>query len=116
MRAGALRDFAAALRAGARLAFFLRVALAALAGLPRRRAAALPAFLFLLGALDLRAVSASKRDAWFRAYLADMGVQDGDLPAPIAEIAFPADDTWAGTLPRAADLPTRRWSFYQTVC
>lgn len=63
-------------------------------------------------ALDLGGVEEGKRDAWFRGYLRGKGVTDADLPQPIARVAYPAAALREKTLPRDADLPTRRLLYH----
>lgn len=48
----------------------------------------------------------------FRDYLRKRGVTDQELGRPLNQIEYPADAMWEATLPRDADLPTRRLMYH----
>ncbi len=62
--------------------------------------------------LDFRGVDPARRDGWFRAYLRQQGVTEADLGKSLDAITYPADALFAPTLPRNADLPTRRLLYH----
>lgn len=62
--------------------------------------------------LDFRSVDAAKLNTWFRAHLRDNGVSDADLGTPIEQAQYPAQAMYEKTLPRDADLPTRRLMYH----
>lgn len=62
--------------------------------------------------LDLGGIDPDRRDGWFRDYLRDNHVTDADLGRPIDQVHYPADLLQRKTLPRDADLPTRRLMYY----
>jgi hypothetical protein len=51
-------------------------------------------------------------DEWFRDYLRDHHVAAEDLGAPIDQVTYPAKAMYEKTLPRDADLPTRRLLYH----
>ncbi|HTL30258.1 MAG TPA: hypothetical protein VL282_13590 [Tepidisphaeraceae bacterium] len=54
----------------------------------------------------------NKATTWFREYLRAHHVKDGDLPRPIDQIEYPKGLAGLKSLPRDADLPTRRMWYY----
>lgn len=62
--------------------------------------------------LDLRDVDKPKLDGWFRNYLRAQGVTEVELGKPLAQIEYPLAAMHEKTLPREADLPTRRLMYH----
>jgi hypothetical protein len=62
--------------------------------------------------MDFRRVDRAKLNGWFRDYLRARGETDASLGRPIAEIEYPAEAMYAKSLPRDADLPTRKVHYY----
>ena len=62
--------------------------------------------------LDFRSTDADALNAEFRDYLKSHGVGDDQLGTPIAQVRYPAKAMFDKTLPREADLPTRRLMYY----
>jgi hypothetical protein len=65
-----------------------------------------------ISALDLHGVKPERRDAWFREYLKAKGVTDERLGQPVNEVTFPADALHEKTLPKGADLKSRKRLYY----
>ena len=49
---------------------------------------------------------------WFRDYLRAKGVTEADIGKPIDDVKYPADAMYEKTLPRDADLPTRKLMYH----
>ena len=62
--------------------------------------------------LDFRKVDRAKLDGWFRAYLRERGETRETLGRPLEEVAYPAEAMYERTLPRQADLATRRLMYH----
>ncbi len=62
--------------------------------------------------LDFRRVDPEKLNRWFRDYLRSKGETDATLGQPIDKVAYPAAAMFEKTLPRDADLPTRKLMYY----
>ncbi|MHB1035374.1 MAG: hypothetical protein ACYC35_11360 [Pirellulales bacterium] len=62
--------------------------------------------------MDFRAVDRVKLDGWFRDYLRGEGETDQSLGRPIDGVQYPAEAMYAKSLPRDADLPTRKVMYY----
>ena len=62
--------------------------------------------------LDFRSVDRAKLSRWFRDYLRRKGETDASLGRPIGQIEYPAAAMHAETLPRDADLPTRKLMYH----
>jgi len=62
--------------------------------------------------LDFRRVDKGKLNGWFREYLKAKGMTEGDLGAPLEKIEYPAEAMYKKTLPREANLPTRRLMYH----
>lgn len=62
--------------------------------------------------LSLSGIDADRRDEWFRDYLKSHGVSAADLGQPLDHVHFPANVIGMKSLPRDADLPTRRLLYY----
>jgi len=62
--------------------------------------------------LDFRNTDPDALNSDFRDYLHSHGVGDDQLGSPIAQVQYPAKAMFEKTLPRAADLPTRRLMYY----
>jgi hypothetical protein len=62
--------------------------------------------------LDFRQVKPEDLDRWFREYLTAKGVTDADLGRPIGQARYPAAAMHEKTLPRDADLATRRLMYH----
>jgi len=63
-------------------------------------------------ALDFRRVDKAKLNGWFREYLKEKGVTQADLGKPLDQVEYPAEAMVQKTLPREADLPTRRLMYH----
>ena len=57
-------------------------------------------------------VDPGKLNGWFREYLRRHGETDGSLGKPLAGVEYPAKAMYEKTLPRDADLPTRKIAYY----
>jgi len=57
-------------------------------------------------------VKPEKLNVWFRAYLRGKGETDASMGKPIDTIAYPVKEVRARTLPRDADLTTRKIMYY----
>ncbi len=62
--------------------------------------------------LDFRGVDRARLNAWFRDYLRRCGESDASLGRPITSIEYPAQAMYEKTLPRQADLTTRKIAYY----
>ena len=62
--------------------------------------------------MDFRKVDRAKLNRWFREYLRSKGESDQSLGKPIEGVEYPAEAMYAKTLPRDADLPTRKIMYY----
>jgi len=62
--------------------------------------------------MDFRKVDRAKLNRWFREYLRSKGETDQSLGKPIEGVEYPAEAMYAKTLPRDADLPTRKVMYY----
>lgn len=62
--------------------------------------------------MDFRRVDRAKLNGWFRAYLRARGETDASLGRPIDRVEYPAEAMHEKTLPRGADLPTRKIMYY----
>jgi hypothetical protein len=63
--------------------------------------------------LNFASADRAKLNAWFRDYLrAKSHASDADLPSPIGQIEYPAQVMLQKSLPRDADLPTRRLMYH----
>ena len=62
--------------------------------------------------MDFRRVDRGKLNRWFRDYLRSRGETDQSLGKPIEGVEYPAEAMYAKTLPRDADLPTRKVMYY----
>ena len=62
--------------------------------------------------LDFRHVDRGKLDAWFHEYLRHRGETDVSLGRPLASVEYPAQAMYEKTLPRQADLTTRKIAYY----
>jgi hypothetical protein len=65
-----------------------------------------------VSAIDPNVATDNKATTWFRAYLRAAHVRDADLPKPIDQIEYPKGLAALKSLPREADLPTRRLWYY----
>lgn len=57
-------------------------------------------------------VDAEKLNTWFRAYIRSKGETDASMGKPIDAIVYPVQEVRAKTLPRDADLATRKTMYY----
>ncbi|MBV9867662.1 MAG: hypothetical protein JO316_20110 [Abitibacteriaceae bacterium] len=62
--------------------------------------------------LDFKGVDTAKLNTWFRDYLQNQGVTATDLNKPLSQVEYPVAAMHGKTLPRSADLPTRRLMYY----
>ncbi len=62
--------------------------------------------------IDFRHIDREKLNGWFRQYLRQKGLGDGDLPVGIDRVEYPAEAMFQKHLPREADLPTRKLMYY----
>lgn len=62
--------------------------------------------------LDFRNVEAAKLNVWFRDYLRQQGVTDAEMGRPVDQLQYPAPAMHEKSLPREADLPTRRLMYH----
>jgi hypothetical protein len=62
--------------------------------------------------MPFTSVDQSTLDGWFHDYLRSKNVRDTDLPTPIEQVHYPAKAMFEKTLPRDADLPTRRLMYH----
>jgi hypothetical protein len=62
--------------------------------------------------MDFRKVDRAKLNRWFRDYLRSRGESDQSLGKPMESVEYPAEAMYAKTLPRDADLPTRKVMYY----
>lgn len=62
--------------------------------------------------LNFQRTDPEKLQGWFQDYLRDRGVTDRQVGWPAADRRYPATEMYAKTLPRQADLPTRRRFYY----
>ncbi len=62
--------------------------------------------------MDFRKVDRAKLNRWFRDYLRSKGESDQSLGKPIESVEYPAEAMYAKSLPRDADLPTRKVMYY----
>lgn len=62
--------------------------------------------------LDFRSTDPNALNSEFRDYLRARGVTDDQLGTPIAQVEYPAKAMFDKSLPREADLPTRRLMYY----
>jgi len=62
--------------------------------------------------LDFRRVAPEKLNQWFRDYLRSKGETDATLGQPIDKVVYPAAAMYEKTLPRNADLSTRKVMYY----
>ena len=62
--------------------------------------------------MDFRGVDPAKLNRWFRDYLRAKGETDASLGRPIDRVEYPAKAMYEKTLPRQADLPTRKTLYY----
>ncbi len=65
-----------------------------------------------VSAIDPNVAKDNKATTWFREYLRAHHVKDSDLPKPIDQIEYPKGLGALKSLPRDADLPTRRMWYY----
>jgi len=59
-------------------------------------------------AMDFRSTDAAKLNGWFREYLRQKGVTEADVGKPLDQVEYPAKAMYEKTLPREADLATRK--------
>ncbi|MDO8587206.1 MAG: hypothetical protein Q7T82_09215 [Armatimonadota bacterium] len=62
--------------------------------------------------MDFRQIDSAKLNGWFRDYLRKKGVTDASLEVPIESVEYPAKAMHEKSLPRDADLPTRKIMYY----
>jgi len=62
--------------------------------------------------MDFRSVDPAKLNSWFRDYLRKTGETDTSLGRPIESVEYPAKAMYEKSLPRDADLPTRKIMYY----
>jgi hypothetical protein len=62
--------------------------------------------------MDFRNVDPAKLNRWFRDYLRSKGETDQSLGRPIESIEYPAKAMYEKSLPRGADLATRKAMYY----
>lgn len=62
--------------------------------------------------LDLRRTDRAALDGYFRQYLRRHGESEASLGRPLDQISYPAEAMYEKTLPRSADLPTRRLMYH----
>jgi hypothetical protein len=62
--------------------------------------------------MDFRTVDRARLNRWFRDYVRSKGESDASLGRPIESVEYPAEAMYAKTLPRDADLPTRKIMYY----
>jgi hypothetical protein len=62
--------------------------------------------------LDMRQTDPAKIDGWFRQYLRDRGETDATLGTPIDAANWQGKLLYERSLPREADLPTRRLAYH----
>lgn len=62
--------------------------------------------------LDFRGTDAAELNGWFRDYLRSRGVGDDQLGKPINAVEYPTKVMFEKTLPRDANLQTRRLMYY----
>ena len=62
--------------------------------------------------LDFRHVDRVRLNSWFRDYLRRCGQTDVSLGRPLVSVEYPAEAMYEKTLPRQADLTTRKIAYY----
>jgi hypothetical protein len=62
--------------------------------------------------LNFNGLDAHELNGWFRDYLRAKGVQESDLGRPIDQVEYPAKAMYEKSLPRGADLPTRKLMYH----
>lgn len=62
--------------------------------------------------LDFRGMTPAALNGWFRDYLRSKGLNDSDLGRALDQVEYPAKAMYEKSLPRDADLPTRKLMYH----